>query len=187
MNKAVFLDRDGTINEDVGDFCSPEKLIFIPSAIEALKFLQSNFFLFIITNQSGVGKKIFTEEELIHFNMYFYSILKDNGIVLKEIYYCPHTKEQGCVCHKPNPYFMRKAEKDYSVDLESSFVVGDHPHDVEMAQAAGVSAIYVLTGHGKKHIKDLSVKPNFICNNLYEASVWVTKDLFCRSNNKEVY
>jgi histidinol phosphatase-like enzyme len=65
MNKAVFLDRDGTINEDVGDFCSQEKLVFIPGAIEGLKILQDTFLLFIITNQSGIGKNIFTEEEFI--------------------------------------------------------------------------------------------------------------------------
>jgi len=71
MNKAAFLDRDGTINEDVGDFYSPEKLVFIPRALEALKILKERFLLFIVTNQSGIGKQIFREEEFLRFNDYY--------------------------------------------------------------------------------------------------------------------
>lgn len=70
---------------------------------------------------------------------------------------------------------MRKTEKDYDIDLRNSFVIGDHPHDVEMAQAVGANAIYVLTGHGEKHKKELLSKPDFICNNLPEATVWITE------------
>lgn len=171
MNKAVFLDRDGTINEDVGYFCSPEKLVFIPGALEALKMLQREFLLFIITNQSGVGRNIFSEKELMGFNKYFSDLLKDQGIFLKEICYCPHMREQNCACHKPSTYFMKRAEKDYNIDLKNSFVIGDHPHDIEMAQAVGANSIYVLTGHGEKHKEELTVKPVFICNSLSEASI----------------
>jgi len=97
MNKAVFLDRDGTINEDMGDFCSQEKLVFIPGSIEALKMLQKDFSLFIITNQSGVGKHVFSEEEFLQFNEYFDTFLKNQSITIKYIYYCPHTKEDNCI------------------------------------------------------------------------------------------
>jgi histidinol-phosphate phosphatase family protein len=179
MNKAVFLDRDGTINEDVGDFCSQEKLVFIPGAIEGLKILQDTFLLFIITNQSGIGKNIFTEEEFIRFNRYFDMFLKNEGITIKKIYYCPHTKEQHCLCRKPNPYFIRQAEKDYGINLKSSYVIGDHPHDIEMGQAVGAGAIYVLTGHGRKHQEELSIEPNFVCSNLYEAAIWTMESLLC--------
>ncbi|NWG04228.1 MAG: HAD family hydrolase [Syntrophaceae bacterium] len=182
MNKAVFLDRDGTINEDVGDFCSIEQLVFIPGAIEALKILQETFQLFIITNQSGVGKNIFTEEELIRFNRYFDIFLKNEGITIKKIYYCPHTKEQHCLCRKPSPYFIRQAEKDYKIDLNSSYVIGDHPHDIEMAKTVGAEAIYILTGHGRKHRKELSIEPNFVCSNLYEAAIWIMES---QSSNKK--
>ncbi len=177
MNKAIFLDRDGTINEDVGDFCSIEKLVFIPGAIEALKILQETFQLFIITNQSGVNKNIFSEEELIRFNRYFDRFLKNEGITIKEVYYCPHTKEQHCLCRKPSPYFIRQAEKDYGIDLKSSYVIGDHPTDIEMAQAVGAGAIYVLTGHGRKHKDQLSIEPTVVCNNLYEAAIWIMESL----------
>lgn len=179
MNRAVFLDRDGTINEDVGDFCSIEKLVFIPGAIQGLKILQEAFLLFIITNQSGIGKNIFTEEEFIRFNRYFDLFLKKEGIFIKEIYYCPHTKEQRCLCRKPSPYFIRQAEKDYGINLKSSYVIGDHPHDIEMAQTVGAGSIYVLTGHGEKHKVELSVEPDLVSNNLYEAANWIMETLRC--------
>ena len=173
MNKAIFLDRDGTINEDVGDFCSQEKLIFIPGAIEALRILQERFLLFIITNQSGIGKKFFSEEEFTQFNKYFDALLKSEGVGIKHIYYCPHTKEENCLCRKPSAYFLKKAEKDYGIDLRNSFVLGDHPHDIEMAHKVRAGSIYLLTGHGRKHRQELSIKPDFIANDIYEAAIWI--------------
>lgn len=175
MNKAIFLDRDGTINEDVGDFCSPEKLIFVPRAIEALKILQERFSLFIITNQSGIGKNLFSEEEFLQFNKHFKTLLKNEGITIKEIYYCPHTKEENCICRKPNTYFLRQAEKDCGIDLKKSYVLGDHPHEVEMARKVGAGSVYLLTGHGAKHEQELelSTQPDFIANDIYEAAIWI--------------
>lgn len=169
MHKAIFLDRDGIINEDVGDFCSLEKLIFIPRAIEALRILQKRFLLFIVTNQSGIGKKVFSEEEFLQFNKYFETLLKDEDVTIKHIYYCPHTKEENCICCKPSQYFLRQAEKDYDIDLVNSYVIGDHPHDIEMSARVGAGSVYLLTGHGKKHKQELSAEPNFIADDLYGA------------------
>lgn len=164
------MDRDGTINEDVGDFCSPDKLKFIPGAIEALKMLQKDFLLFIVTNQSGIGKNMFTEKEFLHFNNYFCSVLKEKGIIIRHIYYCPHTKEEGCICYKPKPYFLRQAAKDDDIDLENSYVLGDHPHDIEMAHNVGAGSVYLLTGHGAKHRQELELcfKPDFIATDIYK-------------------
>lgn len=173
MNRAVFLDRDGTINEDVGDFCSQEKLIFIPRAIEALKILEERFLLFIITNQSGIRKNLFSEEEFSQFTKYFEAFLRNEGVTIMHTYYCPHTKEENCICRKPNPYFLKQAEKDYDIDLKNSYVLGDHPYEVEMAHRVGAGSVYLLTGHGKKHREELSLKPDFIATDLYEASVWI--------------
>jgi len=78
------------------------------------------------------------------------------GITLLETYVCPHEHVSGCRCMKPNPYFLKKAERDFGIDLGRSFVIGDHPHDVELARNAGASAIYVLSGHGMKHRDELS-------------------------------
>lgn len=177
MNRAIFLDRDGTINEDVGYFCSPDKLKFIPVAIEALKMLQKDFLLFIVTNQSGIGKNAFTNDEFLQFNKFFETFLKNKGIAITHIYYCPHTKEEGCICHKPKPYFLRQAEKDYGIDLKVSYVLGDHPHDIEMAHRVGAGSAYLLTGHGAKHKQELELlpRPDFIANDIYEAAVWIMR------------
>ncbi len=107
VNKIIILDRDGTINEDIGDFCSLEKLIFIPRAIDSLKILQQKFLLFIITNQSGIEKKLFSEKEFLKFNNQYLSILKNEGVEIKQVYDCPHTKEERCICRKPKTYFIK--------------------------------------------------------------------------------
>ena len=175
MNRAVFLDRDGTINEDVGALCSKDSLIFIPHALEALRILQKQFQLFIITNQAWIGKNVFSEEEYLEFSKYFEMVLKNKGITIKHIYHCPHTKEENCICRKPGSYFIKEAERDYGIDLENSFVIGDHQSDIEMGRELGVSSVYVLTGHGKEGVEELTVKPDFIARNIYEAAAWIMK------------
>jgi len=173
MNKAIFLDRDGTINEDIGDLYLAEKLIFISQAIEALQLLQEEFLLFIITNQSGVGKGVFSGEEYIRFNDYFINKLKESGITIKEVYSCLHRKEEKCICHKPNPYFIAQAKKTYDLDIVNSYCIGDHPHDIEMAKRVGAHSVFLLTGHGIKHKEELLCQPDHIANNLYEAALWI--------------
>lgn len=111
--------------------------------------------LFIITNQSGIAKKIFSEDRFLWFNDYFNKILRNQDVIIKQIYYCPHTREDNCICRKPKPYFLRKAEKDYEIDLKKSYVIGDHPHDMEMAHRIRAGAVYLLTGHGRKHRQEL--------------------------------
>lgn len=173
MNKAVFLDRDGTINEDLGYICSLDKLKFIPGAFRALRLLQENHELFIVTNQSGVGRKDFTEEELIEFNRNIENILGQEGIRIRKTYYCPHLKEDNCVCRKPSVHFLREAEKQYGIDLKRSMVIGDHPHDIEMARKAGAKGVYLLTGHGEKHRNEITndARPDLIAADIYEAAV----------------
>jgi len=173
MNKAIFLDRDGTINEDVGDLYEPEKLIFISQAIEALKLLQEGFSLFIITNQSGVGKDVFSMDEYLRFNDYFMATLKKNGVVIKEVFCCPHIKEEKCICRKPSRYFIEKANRKYNLDIGNSYCIGDHPHDMQMAKKAGTHSVFLLTGHGIKHKEELSSQPDHIASNLYEAALWI--------------
>lgn len=173
MLRAIFLDRDGTINEDVGNLYQPKNLIFIPQAIDALKILQKDFTLFIVTNQSGIGKNIFSEQDFFQFNQYFLNRLSENGIRICKTYFCPHTKERNCLCHKPSPYFVKLAENDYGISLKESFVIGDHPHDIAMAHNTGCNSVYLLTGHGNKHRNELLTTPSHIANNLYEAAIWI--------------
>jgi len=173
LNKAIFLDRDGTINEDIGDLYLAEKLVFTFQAIEALQLLQEKFLLFIITNQSGVGKGVFSREEYSRFNDYFMHKLKESGITIEEVFSCLHRKEEKCICHKPSPYFIAQAKKTYDLDIVNSYCIGDHPHDIEMAKRVGAHSVFLLTGHGIKHKEELLCQPDHIANNLYEAALWI--------------
>ncbi len=173
MQKAIFLDRDGTINEDIGYFCDPDRLEFIPRAFEALRLLQQSFVLFIVTNQSGVARKYFSEDDLVTFNKYIQDELKKQGIHIRQTYYCPHLREDNCECHKPNDFFLKAAEESYGLDLKGSYVIGDHPHDIELAHNVGAGSVYVLTGHGKKHFEEITAQPDHVAPTIYEAARWI--------------
>ncbi|NSW58607.1 MAG: HAD family hydrolase [Armatimonadetes bacterium] len=156
MRPAVFLDRDGTIIEDRGHLNSPDQVRFIPGACEALRELQSRYLLFIVTNQGGIGQGIVSWDDVNRVNAHVAGELRRWGVQIAETYVCPHSRDQGCRCIKPEPFFLHRAAEDHSVDLAHSFTVGDHPHDVELASRAGACAgIFVLTGHGEKHRGEL--------------------------------
>lgn len=155
MPKAVFLDRDGTIIEDRGHLHDPAQVVFFPDAVEALSRLQREFLLFIVTNQPGIAEGILTRQEVESVNAHVFARLAEAGIPITDVYVCPHRRQDGCHCIKPNPYFLNKAAAQYQVDLGESFTIGDHPHDVELACKAGAQGIYVLTGHGVKHRPEL--------------------------------
>jgi len=148
---AVFLDRDGTLIEDRGDLSHPSQVVFYRDTVSALRCLSAYFALFIVTNQSGVAKGTISIQEVERVNNYVVTYLSKHGIPLLATYVCPHERSSACHCIKPNPYFLKKAEQDFGIDLRRSFVIGDHPHDVEFAQNAGAHGIYVLSGHGMKH------------------------------------
>ena len=151
--KAVFLDRDGTIIQDNGYLSKAAEVEFFPDTIASLKLLQKEYELFIVTNQSGVGRGLITIEDVRLVNNYIDNFLRENGIVIREWYVCPH--DSGCGCKKPSPHFINKAAADYQIIPEDSFVIGDHPHDVEFAENGAAAGLYVLTGHGSKHLSEL--------------------------------
>lgn len=152
---AVFLDRDGTIIEDRGHLSRPSQVAFFSDTVSALRRLNEQFALFIVTNQSGVAKGLLTMEDVGRVNGHVVSYLSGFGIRIIDTYVCPHNASDGCECIKPKPYFLRKAEKEHGIDLSRSFAVGDHPHDVAFAENAGAKGIYVLSGHGIKHRNEL--------------------------------
>jgi D-glycero-D-manno-heptose 1,7-bisphosphate phosphatase len=152
---AVFLDRDGTIIEDRGHLRDPSDVVFFPETFEALQKLHKYFLLFIVTNQVGVAEGIITLGDVNRVNDYIVTVLRERGIVVTDVYVCPHRRGDKCPCIKPKSYFLEKAARYYGVDLGMSFAIGDHPHDVQLAGNAGVRGIYVLTGHGHKHLGEL--------------------------------
>jgi len=153
---AVFLDRDGTIIEDRGHLRDPADVVFFPETFKALKKLQDYFLLFIVTNQVGVARGLLTAGDVNRVNRYVVDALAEKEIIVTDVYTCPHSRADNCPCIKPKPFFLNKAADRYGVALRASFTIGDHPHDVQLAQNAGAQGIYVLSGHGEKHRAEVS-------------------------------
>ena len=104
----------------------------------------------------------------------------EHGIDIKEIYSCTHRKEDNCLCRKPNTFFIDSAKDKFSIDLENSFVIGDHPSDIELAIKIKANGIYVLTGHGQKHFRELNIQQRQkirICSNLKSATRTILKSI----------
>ncbi len=154
-SQAVFLDRDGTIIHDEGYLKDPEKIRLFDDSIDSLRKLQKDYELFVVTNQSGVAKGLTSETEVNSVNSRLDHMLREAGIYIREWYVCIHDKEDNCECRKPKPYFLLKASEDYGINLKHSWMLGDHPSDVETALACGAKGIYLLTGHGAKHLDEL--------------------------------
>lgn len=146
MNKAVFLDRDGVINHDPGDYTyhvSEFKLNI--GIIENLKRLYDNgFLLILITNQGGISKELYTQNNVEDIHNYFKKELRKANVELTEIYYCPHHNvHEKCLCRKPNSLMIEKALARFNIDPEKSFMIGDKMRDVECAENAGVKGIKI--------------------------------------------
>ena len=151
---AVFLDRDGTLIEDAGFLRVATDVDFYSQTIPALRRL-GDFSLFIVTNQSGIAQGHISADEAHAVNEHVVRRLSEAGINIRAVYCCPHQRTDECECMKPKPYFLKSAALDHQIELQRSFVVGDHPSDVELAQAVGATGIFVLTGHGAKHLGEL--------------------------------
>jgi D-glycero-D-manno-heptose 1,7-bisphosphate phosphatase len=155
---AVFLDQNGTLfDESNGEYGPVTSESFFPGTIETLQKIQSaGVLLFIVTNQSSVGLGLIKREDALRFNDEIRSALGNNGVTIQETFSCMHTRADKCFCRKPQPYFLEQASAKYDVNLADSFVIGDHPHDMELADNAGATGLYVLTGHGTKHRGELT-------------------------------
>ncbi len=141
-NKAVILDRDGTINVDYGYVYKKEDLTFIEGTIDGLKKLYDNGFkLIIITNQSGIGRGYYSEEEFLDFNKYMLDKLKDEGIIIDKVYYCKHAPEDNCECRKPKLKLFYDAIKEFNIDENNSYVVGDRDRDIVISNVTSIEGI----------------------------------------------
>jgi len=180
MNKAVFLDRDGTIIKDRGHINGIKDIVFYDFTFDCLKELQKNFLLFIITNQPGVSKGIIEVANLNRIHSYILHKMGDHGIDIKEIYCCTHKKEDNCICRKPNTFFIDTAKEKFSIDVENSYVIGDHLSDIELAIRINANGIFVLTGHGQEHFHELNQQQRQkikICSNLKTATKKILKSI----------
>lgn len=142
MNKAVFLDRDGTINVDFGYVYEKDKLVFVSGVLEALAEIQAaGFKLIIITNQSGIGRGYFSLEQYRDFERFMLERMADAGVMIDGVYFCPHKEQDHCNCRKPNIGMYENAAKDFDIDWESSYVIGDSERDLAVCNIKNVRGI----------------------------------------------
>jgi D-glycero-D-manno-heptose 1,7-bisphosphate phosphatase len=152
MHAAVFLDRDGTLIADRDYLRDPAEVSFLPGAIEALKRLQdAGFKLFLVTNQSGVGRGYFTIEDVHRVHRHLEAELGKQAVHLQKIYVAPEAPEEPGRGRKPSPQFLLDARDEFGIDLPRSYMIGDKPIDVECGRNAGVRlSLLVRTGYGRE-------------------------------------
>lgn len=158
MNKAVFLDRDGTINVDFGYVYEKDKLEFVPGVLEALVKIQSaGFKLIIITNQSGIGRGYFSLDQYRDFEKYMLKQMNESGVSIDRVYFCPHKPQDHCDCRKPNIALYENAVKEFDIDWKSSYVVGDNERDLAVCNLKDIRGIlYRKTGKDFDNIRSFS-------------------------------
>lgn len=148
MERAVFLDRDGTINVDVDYLHEPDKLVFVDGAIEALALLKAKGYrLIVISNQSGIGRGYFGAQAVERLHAYMNSILQEHSAAIDAFYYCPHIEQDRCTCRKPQTGLIDRAAAEWDIDLQRSYMVGDKEADVMTAVNAGCGYGLLLSGH----------------------------------------
>ncbi|WDP91260.1 MAG: D-glycero-beta-D-manno-heptose 1,7-bisphosphate 7-phosphatase [Desulfobacter sp.] len=179
----IFLDRDGVINEDSPAYIkSPEEFHFIPKSPEAVALLnKSGFEVILITNQSAVGRKMITRETLASiFDKMQAGIRAADGRI-KDVFFCPHTPDEGCRCRKPRPGLILDAIKKYGIDPAAAAMVGDSAKDIECGRAAGCAkTVLVATGNGPKarqELADKGITPDYWARDLYDAAQWLASNL----------
>jgi D-glycero-D-manno-heptose 1,7-bisphosphate phosphatase len=174
LRRAVFLDRDGTICEEMGYVNHVDRLRIFPYAAEAIRRLNdAQVPVIVVTNQSGVARNIFPESLVHQIHEKMIAELAAGGARVDAIYFCPHKSEDECECRKPNPGLLELAAREHSLDLAASWVVGDRYADLEMAYAAGGRGILVMTGYGRGeyqlHRAKWPRQPDALAENLTEA------------------
>ncbi len=182
--RAVFLDRDGTINKDVGYPASYDSIEIYPYSFEAVRKLnQAGFITVVVTNQSGVGRGLIEESMLTVIHTRMQEDFKAQNARLDRIYYCPHyissvypEYSKDCICRKPNPGMAHKAAADLDIDTAKSYMIGDKAEDMLFGMNINATPILLLTGYGRralKELKDLGKEPAYVAENLLEATNWI--------------
>jgi len=190
-NIAVFLDRDGTINEEVGYLDNLDKLKIIPAAYEAIRLINKSCMkAIVVTNQAGVARGFFTEQFVKQTHEIMQANLIDQNASIDKFYYCPHHPTEGtgiylksCNCRKPLPGMLLQAAHDLNIELENSYLIGDTCRDMETAKKTGVKGILVMTGYGREELLTVGTgagtatnRPAFIAEDILEAVKWIMKD-----------
>jgi D-glycero-D-manno-heptose 1,7-bisphosphate phosphatase len=179
---AVFLDRDGTINEEMGYINHLSRFRLLPQAVPAIRRLNAaGLKVVVVTNQSGAARGYFPASLVDEIHAHLKQVLAAEGAHLDGIYTCLHGPADDCACRKPQPTLMEQAARDLNLDLSRSYVVGDRYNDIETAANAGAKGILVLTGYGRGEYEYLraaqKVQPVYIADDLLDAVEWILHDL----------
>ena len=177
-NRAVFIDRDGTINVNFGYISNPDDFKIYPGVKEGIKALKDKGFkIVIITNQSGLARGYYSEEDLDKIHQKMKNELTED--VIDAIYYCPHHPDWGCDCRKPNTGLLDKAIKDLKIDPDNSFLIGDRMLDVEAGHKKKCKTVLVPENKEKVDIEmqESDVEPDFVCSDFYSGVEWILKNM----------
>ena len=183
MKPAVFLDRDGAINEEMGYINHISRFVLLPQVIPAIRRLnQAGFKVVVVTNQSGAARGYFAPDLVEQVHTHMQRLLEEGGARLDGIYTCLHGPEAGCSCRKPKPGLIWQAARDLDLDLARSYMVGDRYKDLETGANAGVpKGILALTGYGRGEYEYLGasgkVQPVYVAADLLAAARWIVEDL----------
>jgi len=186
MDKAIFLDKDGTLIPDIPYNVDPEKIRLSENCIEGLRLLaDSGYKLIVVSNQSGIARGYFTEVRFFAVIKRVHELLLAEGITLDGFYYCPHHPEGtiptyaiDCDCRKPLPGMLNKAADDYELDLAQCWMIGDILNDMEAGNGAGCSTVLIDNGNETEWLPGAYRKPEFTCSNINEAAVYIYNHSF---------
>jgi len=184
--RAVFIDRDGTINKDVGYPNSYNMIDIFPYSFEAVKKInQADFLAVVVTNQSGIGRGYIEEKNLHALHQKMAHAFGRHGAHFDGIYYCPHYEDSEnpdykgeCSCRKPKPGMAHRAAQDLDIDLSRSYMIGDKEEDILFGKNIQASPILVLTGFGTKalhKLREKGIEPSYVADTLYDAVEWILK------------
>jgi len=177
-NRAVFVDRDGTLNVNIDYLSDPEKYQLYPGVAEGLRLLkEAGFLIVVITNQSGIGRGIFDDKALERVHQRMRDLLAKEGAVIDAVYYCPHHPNDKCACRKPGTALFNMAAKDLHIDPKKSFVIGDMKMDVAAGQKMGARTALVPEPRNRaktlKAMEGWEAKPDFVGDDFLSAVRWV--------------
>ena len=178
--KIVFLDRDGVINKYPGDklyVTSLNKFKFLPGVKKAIALLNnSGYRIFVASNQAGVGRGIYSQKTLDAITVRMFKGIESAGGKIEKVYYCIHRKEAKCACRKPKSGLVKKAAKEFNLNLKGAYFIGDTIRDVLTAKASGCKSILVLAGKEKLNNQvNWEAKPDFVFKDLLAAARFLIK------------
>ncbi|MCY3549427.1 MAG: D-glycero-beta-D-manno-heptose 1,7-bisphosphate 7-phosphatase [Candidatus Poribacteria bacterium] len=185
--KTVFLDRDGVINRNPANKGYVRKwteFTFIPNARKAIRELtESGYRIIVVTNQSGIGRGLYSEEDLTDIHTRMLAEINKAGGIVSAVYYCPHHPEAGCECRKPKPGMLTRAAREHNIKLSDAYLIGDTTTDIEAGQSVGATTFLVLTGLGQesyyhyiRRTDQNGDRPEKIFTNVYAATCWLLKN-----------